>query len=451
VAVRIASALDCVASAPLPESLDQFAKDIPADWIEEALLSTNTATLRRRRLPAAQVVWLVIGMALFRNRPIAEVVSKLDLALPSPNKPTVAASTIVEARDRLGEEPVQWLFARTGDEWGHRSADRERWRGLALYGVDGTTLRAPDSEENREYFGLADGGERGTSGYPLVRLAVLMALRSHLLVAASFGPYGYGEHTYAEDLWSHVPDHSLTALDRGFWAATILIPLERAGTNRHWLIRAKGTTNGRRVKRLGRDDELVELKVSPQAQAKDPSLPKTWLVRVIRYQRKGFQPQRLITSLLDPTEYPATELVQLYHERWELELGYDEAKTEMLESIPLRSQTRARVCQELWGVLLAYNLIRLEMERVADEAGVAPVRISFVQVYRMICDEWLWSAIASPGAIPRRLRELRASVKLFVLPERRTKRSYPRAVKVKMSNYARKRRPTKRPGRKGSK
>jgi hypothetical protein len=401
-------------------------------------------------LPAAQVVWLVIGMALFRNRPITEVVSKLDLALPSANKPTVAPSTIVEARDRLGEEPVQWLFTRTGDEWGHESADRDRWRGLALYGVDGTTLRVPDSEQNRNYFGLA-GGARGTSGYPLVRMAALMALRSHMLVAASFGPYGHSEHIYAEDLWSHVPDHSLTALDRGFWAATTLIPLERDGTDRHWVIRAKGTTNGRRVKRLGHHDELVELKVSPQAQAKDPSLPKTWPVRVIRYQRKGFQPQRLITSLFDPDAFPAAELIALYHERWELELGYDEAKTEMLESIPLRSQTPARVCQELWGVLLAYNLIRLEMERVADEAGVATVRISFVQVYRMICDEWLWSAIASPGAIPRRLRELRASVKLFVLPERRTTRSYPRAVKVKMSNYARKRRQPKRPGRKGSK
>jgi len=448
--LRLASALDCVASSPLPESLDQFAKDIPADWVEEALLSTGTATLRRRRLPAAQVVWLVIGMALFRNRPITEVVSRLDLALPSRNKPTVAPSTIVEARDRLGEEPIQWLFTRAADAWGHGSADRDRWRGLALYGVDGTSLRVPDSEDNRNYFGLAKGS-RDSSGYPLVRLVALMALRSHMLVAASFGPYGHGEQTYAEDLWSHVPDHSLTAVDRNFLAAGILIPLERAGTNRHWLIRAKLTTNGRRVKRLGHHDELVELKVSHQAHAKDPSLPRTWLVRVIRYQRKGFLPQRLITSLLDPSAYPATELAALYHERWELELGYDEAKTEMLESIPVRSQTPARVCQEVWGVLLAYNLVRLEMERIADEAGVAPIRISFVQVYRMICDEWLWSAIASPGAIPRRLRELRASVKLFVLPERRTERSYPRAVKVKMSNYARKRRPPTGSRRKPSK
>jgi len=98
-------------------------------------------------------------------------------------------------------------------------------------------------------------------------------------------------------------------------------------------------------------------------------------------------------------------------------------------------QTRA------WGLLIAYNLIRLEMARIADEAGVPPTRISFVMVFRMISDEWMWCALASPGAIPRHLRDLRAKVTNFIIPPRRRKRSYPRAVKIKMSNYARKRRP----------
>lgn len=450
--MRLGSALDCVAAFPKPEEFSHFAKDVAPEWVEEALHATGTATMRRRRLPAEQVVWLVIGMALLRDRPIREVADKLDLALPSPSGPTVAPSALVQARDRLGEDAMEWLFVRCGDQWAHESASRDRWRGLALYGVDGTTTQVPDSEDNREHFGLASGGDRGDSGYPLVRLVALMALRSHLLAAASFGPYGNGEYTYAQDLWQHVPDDSLVVVDRNFWAAHVLIPLERDGTNRHWLIRARSTTNGRQVQRLGPKDELVEMKVSPQARKKDPTLPNTWVVRVIHYQRKGFQPQRLITSLLDAERYPAKELVGLYHERWELELAYDEIKTEMLESIPLRSQNPMRVRQEIWGLLIAYNLIRLEMERVADEAEVPPTRISFVTVYRMICDEWLWSAIASPGAIPRHLRDLRRKVKRFVLPPRRSQRSYPRAVKVKMSNYPKKRgNYARRPRRKGSK
>jgi hypothetical protein len=451
--VYLNTALECVASFPKSEDLTQFVHDIAPEWIEEALAATGTATLRRRRLPMEQVPWLVIGMALLRGRPIEEVVNKLDLAIPSPTKPTVARSAVVQARDRLGESPMAWLFIHCADQWAHQSAARARWRGLALYGVDGTTLRVPDTEENRDHFGLADSGHRGDSGYPLVRLVGLMALRSHLLAAASFGPYqGHGEHWYADDLWPCLPDDSLVIVDRNFWAANVLLPVQRDGRNRHWLIRAKCTTNGRCIRRLGPEDHLVELEVSPQARSKDPSLPRTWVVRIVQYRRKGFRPQRLITSLLDPEQYPANELIALYHERWELELGYNEVKTKMLESIPLRSKSVDRVRQEIWGLLIAYNLIRLEMERAADAAGVPPTRISFVAVFRMICDEWLWCAIAAPGAIPRHLRNLRKNISLFVLPPRRPERSYPRAVKVKMSNYLKKHRPAAtRERHKGSK
>ena len=38
--------------------------------------------MRKRRLPAEQVVWLVLGMALFRDRSIVQIVDKLGLAFP---------------------------------------------------------------------------------------------------------------------------------------------------------------------------------------------------------------------------------------------------------------------------------------------------------------------------------------------------------------------------------
>jgi hypothetical protein len=186
----------------------------------------------------------------------------------------------------------------------------------------------------------------------------------------------------------------------------------------------------------------VELEVSSQARRQNPALPKTWVVRVIHYQLKGFRPQRLITSLLDAQAYPANEIIELYHERWELELAYDEIKTDMLDgaAAPLRSKRPPGVRQEVWGLLIAYNLVRLEMERVADEVKVKPTRISFSMVLDMICHEWWWlSGIRSPGSIPRHLQRLRANMRRCVLPERRRQRSYPRAVKIKMSNYAKKR------------
>jgi hypothetical protein len=438
--VHLDRALAQVAAFGKPPSFEDLRRNIDPEWVEEALAATGTATIRRRRLPAQMVVWLVLGMALFRDRSIHDVVSKLSLVLPG-RKPTVAPSAVTKARARLGEEPMEWLFDRSAQKWAHESAASHRWRDLALYGVDGTTLRVPDSDANRAEFG-GSKGSRGESAYPLVRAVGLMALRSHLLAAAAFGPYGTGEVTYAAELWASVPNQSLSIVDRGFFGAGLLIPLARDGKQREWLTRGKKNLRWRVVKELGPDDSLVEMAVSAQARKKDPSLPKKWQLRLICYQRKGFRPEVLLTSLLDPVAYPAHEIVALYHERWELELGYDEIKTEMLDrEEAIRSKSPIGVRQEMWGILLAYNLVRLEMERVADEAKVEPVRISFVGALRMICDEWLWCAIASPGAIPRHLRNLRAALVGLVLPPRRSERAYPRAVKIKMSNYARKRRP----------
>lgn len=422
-------------------AFDRLRASIDPAWIEEALEATGTATVRRRRLPAEQVVWLVLGMALYRHRPIDELVERLDLVLPGSGRTSMAKSAVAQARARLGEEPLQWLFERCSEKWGHESAHRHKWRGLALYGVDGTTVRVPDSPDNRGFFGSQSAGEkRGLSGYPLARIVTLMALRSHIIVAAAMGPYR-DERPMATTLWPKLPNNSLAIVDRHFLSANILLPIERSGDGRNWLTRATSQSKWKVLKKLGAGDELVEVEVNCEARRKNPDLPRFWQMRAIRYRRPGFQPQTLLTSLSDSKAYPAAELRELYHERWELELGFNEVKTEMLErEEAIRSKTPPGAMQELWAIGLAYNLIRLEMERVADEADLPPNRISFVMSMRLIRDEWMWAAASkAPGAIPGNLRRLRDEIKRFVLPPRRTARSFPRAVKIKMSCYARKR------------
>jgi hypothetical protein len=435
---RLTEALHCTA-AFTPERFAKLVAQFDPEWITEALDATGCATLRRRRLPMEQVTLLVVGMALMRDRPIAEVARTLEVALPAGSSRTTAPSALVKARQRLGADPLEWLFGHTAAQWGHDSATRDQWRGLALYAVDGSTLRVPDTDANREHFGGQSAGTagRGDSGYPLMRLAVLIAVRSHVLVGASFGPYSFDERVLAVDLWPLIPDDSLTLLDRGYLQANVLVPLA-TGKNRHWLTRAKSTSVWRRSKRLGAGDELVEMTVSSEARRKDPTLPLTFPVRAIKYQRKGFAPQILLTSLLDARRYPAKELRVLYHERWEIELAYDELKTEMLDrEEAIRSKSPTAIAQELWGILLAYNLVRREMEAIADEVRLPPLRISFVAALRFIVEEFGWAAITqSPGAIPRHMADLRDKIRRFVLPPRRERPAYPRAVKVKMSNYA---------------
>jgi hypothetical protein len=150
-------------------------------------------------------------------------------------------------------------------------------------------------------------------------------------------------------------------------------------------IRVKCNLRWRVVKNLGPGDDLVELETGHHARSANPSLPKRWEVRAVSYQRRGFPPQVLLTSLTDPDRYPACELADLYHERREIELGYDEVKTDMLDrQEAIRSRKPSGVAQELWGVALAYNLVRLEMVRIAEEAKVPPNRISFTMALRLM-------------------------------------------------------------------
>jgi len=433
--------LDAASFVP-PDSLEALKAHLDPIWIEEALAWSGTTSIRRRRLPAEQVVWLVIGMGLYRREPIERIVKLLDLAIPDEKGSLLAKSTITQARQRLKDDALEYLFTVSAAEWSTRSADAHRWRGFALYGWDGTTMRVPDSPENRAEFGGAHaGGGRGESGYPLVRIVAAMALRSHVLSSFCIADYHTGETTLAQGLWGTVPDNSLVIFDRNFLIKRQLVHFETSG-NKHWLSRSKVNTRWAVVEHLGPNDDLVELEIN------EPGIPRAWQLRAIRYKRRGFPVSTLLTSLLDAKAYPAKELVALYHERWECELGYDELKTHMLDrQEAIRSRTPEGVRQELWGIAIAYNLIRLEMERAADEAGVPPTRISFVAAMGLLHDEVVMlRGDFAFGTIAKRLAHLRQSLKRLVLPERRTARSYPRAVKVKMSNY-----PRKRPTKKGRK
>lgn len=148
------------------ETFTALRAQLDEQWILQALRDTGTVTIRRRRLPAEEMIWLVVGMALMRDRPIADVAQSLTLGRSGDGhlRP-VSNSAVIQARGRLGKEPIKWLFEQSAKVWAHRSAAADRFCGLALYGVDGTSLRVPDSPQNAERFGYAKG-IRGRSAYP---------------------------------------------------------------------------------------------------------------------------------------------------------------------------------------------------------------------------------------------------------------------------------------------
>ena len=161
-------------------------------------------------------------------------------------------------------------------------------------------------------------------------------------------------------------------------------------------------------------------------------------IRVNCYQLPGFKPQWLLTSMLDAELYPAAEITLLYHQRWELETGFDELHTHTLERLEaLRSQTPDRIRQELFALAVVYNLVCLEMARVAGQLEVSPLRISYRTSLLLIRTLWLSAWVVAAGRLPQYLEQLASDIALLVLPARRP-RSYPRAVKIKMTRYPRK-------------
>ena len=105
----------------------------------------------------------------------------------------------------------------------------------------------------------------------------------------------------------------------------------------------------------------------------------------------------------------------------------------------LRSKKPDGVLQEVAGIAIAYNLIRVEMSRVAKELNLEPTRISFRHALMLIRNFCVAAWSVPPGELLRRLGSLDADLRLLVLPERRPERRYRRHVKIKMSGYARNR------------
>lgn len=420
-----------------PESLSTFQKDLPLEWIEEVLEKTNKASIRKRKLPAELVVWLVIGMGLFRDRSITDIVSKLDLHLSDSLGDNVAPSAIPQARQRLSDEPLAELFSMTARHWGKQEDSDDKWNNLKLFSIDGTQLRCHDTPEHVASFGYINYSKDKHTEYPIVRLCALTSLRSRIIHDVAFGPSFTGEISYAKTLTRSAQDSSLTIFDRCYLSAELMINWHRKNTDCHWLTPIKSNTKYDIIEELGEGDYIVEMAVSAHARKQDPSLPERWKARLVLYPESN-QPNHikgLLSSLVEFEIYPAEQIRDVYFERWEIECGYGEIKHQMLEdSVLLRSLSTVGVNQEIWGILMAYNLIRVEISRIAKEANVSPLRISFVMAMRDIQDELLWCAMGTPGSIPKKLRAMRERVKRYILPEKR-KRPKNRSVRISKTRY----------------
>jgi hypothetical protein len=435
----LSDALSLVTDLPRsPPDWRRLGAHLPYEWIEAALQYKGKASIRVRRLPAQQVVWLVIGLALYRHLSIKEVLDDLDLALPELNDRCVSASAACQARQRLGAEPLHWLFQTSANAWFNEDRLRYQFHGLDLLAMDGTTLRLADSAANHAHFGAQAFADSKIAHFPQSRGVTLMAVATHLIVDARFGPYKTSEMAYAKDMLPGIPDNTLTIFDRGFFAAELLYNLTTSGVQRHFLIPAKSNTRWTLIDGTD-EDGTVEMKVSSPAMLFDPSLPANWRVRAIRVADGKGKIAYVLTSLMDRKRHNAQQIVDCYWRRWEIETSYRELKHTMLGSAKtMRSMTAEGTTQEIWGALIAYNLVRVEIAKAALEAKCQPTDISFTLAFNTIRYElFIAAATQAQGKLPAGLKRLRERLVLD-LKEYRPDRKYDRVVKATPQRYLRK-------------
>ena len=414
-------------------------------WVEAACAERGGVSVRSRKLPPEVVVWTVVGASLFSHLNFAEVVGHLGLTAPTRRGTPQAAprsSSIAAARSRLGSDALAAVTRTAARAWlQEEDVPQFRIHGLRVMGVDGTTLCTPDTQENLEAFGRPPTGEGQTpAAFPQVKVLSLVELHTHLVMDAELGPFRSGELPMMEAMLPRVPDHTLLVLDRGFRSWAMLHALHSKGVARHWLLRATASPPYPLVEELGVGDRLVALLTSRLARKEHPDLPEKILAREVTYRVKNTT-YRLLTSLLDPQMFPAATLARLYHARWEVELAFDDIKTEQRgASEHLRSRKADGVRQEVWALLLAHNLVRSEMARAAALAGLPPNRFSFHGALQLVGHHL---QVIVQGTAPTKIADrewrLREALISLVLPERRPEREYPRSVKRVLSRYPRKR------------
>ena len=408
-----------------PGHLGELTQLVPFEMVDEALAQTRTVQSRIRDLPSRVVVYLLLAACLFPELGYLGVWRKLTAGLAGVPVAAPTAGALAQARRRIGAAPLRFLFDLLR---GPAAVPHERgtwWRGLLVCAIDGTTLTVPGSPANLARF-TRHASNHGGAGYPQVRLLALVACGTRTLIDAEFGPTARGETTCAADLLRSLRRGMIVLLDRGFAAAALIAAM--AATEADVVVRVK---NGRKlpVLRRYRDGSCLSVLGTTQVRVIDCQIT----ISTSAGRRTGIY--RLATTLLDPRRYPAAELINLYHQRQEIETAYLEIKSTILGGRVLRARTPAGIDQEIYALLVTYQILRTAMaDATSTQPGTDPDRASFTIAWQAARDQLVHAAGIIAGIIIDLAGTIGQHVLASLLPARRLRVS-PRIVKRAISKY----------------
>ncbi|MGW7605238.1 IS4 family transposase [Streptomyces antimycoticus] len=408
-----------------PGHLGELTGHLPFELVDDVLERAGGIQRRLRLLPSRVGVYFVLALALFPQLGYVRVWDKLTAGLRamSPRRPSEKA--LREVRRRLGIEPLRLLFESLAGPVAQPVTPGVRYRRWRTVAFDGcSSAKAPDRPRVRAWLGKHKH-RYGTDGYPMLKMMVLCETGTRGLLGAVFGPTPEKETGYAEQLLPLLDESMLLLNDRGFDTDDFLA--KAAATRAQLLVRLKSTRTPARWALLPDGTFLTRI---------NGTRLRIIDAHIVATTAKGLRLEghyRLATTLTDHRRYPAAELVELYHERWEIESAFYSLRHTLQRGLVLRSQDAAGVQQELWAHLTVYQALRRAMtEAVETSPGTDPDRASFTVALETAKDQLIAAADVLPDAKSGRIA---LAVLHNLLPPRRA-RITPRRVKCPISRYA---------------
>jgi Transposase DDE domain/Insertion element 4 transposase N-terminal len=434
------SVLGVLQQQPTQQRVAALKRIIPRAAVQQVLRQTGRAHRHCPRLPLWLVVWLVIGMGLFAADSLPIIFKHLQ---PFVFAATPASNTISQARLALGVLALRLLARLVVKLLCQADTPGAFYKGRRLMALDGFKVDVADTAANAHAFGRPQSG-RAAGAFPQVRVLGLCEIGSHIFYRWLLKPCRRGEASMAAYLIAWLQADMLLLWDRNFLSYRHVAQV--LGRQAHLLGRIKSGQVVEAIEELADGSYLAKMYANHHDRKKDRN---GLVVRVIEYTLKDEtrcdkeQIHRLLTTLLDAAAYPAVELVELYHQRWEEELSIDELKTHQQQGLVLRSKTPLGVVQEVEGLLLAHYCVRALMFEAACQRGLEPRRLSFVATLKILRIR-LGEVAKARKRVQQWWQDLVDEVGEQELPPRRD-RINPRVIKQKMSKWPKKRPPHYRP------
>jgi len=378
---------------PLPESLDpaQVQQRFTEHQVGFGHLGTAFWT-------PALTLWAFLRQVLSADRSCRQAVCHVVLAFALTRPPEAFdTAAYCRARAKLPTALLERLALDVGHQVEAHAPAAWLWHGRHVQLVDGSTSRLPDTPENQRAYPQPKSQQPGL-GLPIVRWVVLVSLATAGVLGLAYGPYQgkqTGETALFRRLLKHLRPGAVVVADRYYCSYFMVALLRACGVDVVLRLHQRRRYDFRRGRRLGRYDHVVvwQRPARPTWMDEDTyaQVPTTLEVREIRrrVQEPGGRVQELTlaTTLCDAVAYPADDIAELYHQRWQVELDIRSLKTTLGLS-DLRCLTPFMVEKELWMNCLAYNLVRRVAAQAALRSEQSPRSISFKASKQALLGSW---------------------------------------------------------------